>query len=511
MLISKTTFRPGINMIDTAVAHPPNRVLEDVFVTEGVPEETFIDPPNLAEILVDVRHPTKPVVIEGPSGTGKTTTVKKILERIGKPEWMYLSARSPEDVAVVGLLVEDTSSGVFIIDDFHRLPVRYQAHLANIAKLAADEGNAEKFPKMVLIGINEVGSKLIDMAPDIAKRCGIHRIKPGEIETTRSLIRKGCGPLNVEFENVDDFYRESAGDYWLVQMLCKTACMAAGVTETQPNVVRIKADFLQIRERIVDHLSHAYTEAVKDFCRGRRFRPSNDPYYRILRFIATQCDSSSVDLVELANAYPEIAGSINNIKGHRLSIVSEKPKVKMYFFYNRDSHRFSVEDPAMFYFIRHLDWDKIRSDCGFREAVVPKEFDFAISFAGENRQLARFIASKLKELDVSVFYDEDYEAAFLGKKLSEKFEHVFGTGARYVVCLLDKHHRDKIWPTFERDVFVKRVEEQAVIPVYLDDTVFVGIPRELYGIEFKVDLADEEKWAPLAVDAIVLKLIDVLG
>jgi hypothetical protein len=500
-----------MKMSETAMPQIPKRVLEDVFVTEGVPEETFIDPPNLADILVDIRHPTKPVVIEGPSGTGKTTSVKKILERIGKPDWLYLSARSVEDAAVIGLLVEDTSPGVFIIDDFHRLPIRYQHYLANTAKLAADEGDAEKFPKLVLIGINEVGAKLIEMAPDIAKRCGIHRIKPGDIQTTRALISKGCGPLNVTFENADDFHQESAGDYWLVQMLCKTACMAANVTETQSEEISIRANFPQIRGRIVDHLSHAYTDAVKDFCRGRRFRPSNDPYYRILRFIATQGNSSSVDLVELANAYPEIAGSINNIKGHRLSIVSEKQKVKMYFFYNRDSHRFSVEDPAMFYFIRHLDWDKIRSDCGFRESAVVKEFDFAISFAGENRALARFIASKLKELDVSVFYDEDYESSFLGKKLSDKFEHIFGIGSRYVVCLLDKNHRDKIWPTFERDVFVRRVGEHAVIPIYLDDTKFVGIPTELYGIEFKVDLANEETWAKTAVDAIVLKLIDVLG
>ena len=60
------------------------RVIENVFVTEGVPDETFVDPPNFNEILVDIRHPGKPVVIEGPSGTGKTCAVKKVLERLGK-------------------------------------------------------------------------------------------------------------------------------------------------------------------------------------------------------------------------------------------------------------------------------------------------------------------------------------------------------------------------------------------------------------------------------------------
>ncbi|CAM2149569.1 TIR domain-containing protein [Pararobbsia alpina] len=489
------------------------RVLEDVFVTEGVPEETFIDPPNFNDIYVDVRHPTKPVVIEGPSGTGKTSTIKKILERLGRSsDAVYLTARSGEDVAMIGLLVDDPSYGIFVIDDFHRLPAHYQDKLAQIAKLAADESDAKqqkKHPKLVLIGINEVGAKLIEMAADVAKRCGIHRIEAGRLVDSRALIAKGASALNVEFSDEDGFHEESRGDYWLLQTLCKQACLAAGVMESKDDKVRITPDFVSIRKKIVDNLANAYLESVKEFCRGRRFRPSNDPYYRILRFIATQGESSSVDLVELANANPSIAGSINNVKDHRLSVlIQEKPKVGQYLYYNRQTNRFSVEDPALFYYLRHLDWDKVRSDCGFRDAAIQHTWDLAISFAGENRELAKYVADKLKEMDVSVYFDEDYEVAILGKKLSDEFETVFGKSAKYVVCFLDKHHRAKIWPTFERDVFARRVEDQAVIPIYLDDEKFVAIPSDLYGISFKVNRETEPDWRRRANDEIVLKLVD---
>lgn len=164
----------------------------------------------------------------------------------------------------------------------------------------------------------------------------------------------------------------------------------------------------------------------------------------------------------------------------------------------------------MFYYLRHLDWDKIRSDCGFRDTQVDQEWDIAISFAGENRDLAKFIAEKLRELDVSVYFDEYYETNYLGKRLGEQFEAVFSKGARYVVCLLDKNHKDKIWPTFERDTFTHRVKENAVIPIYLDNEKFVGISADLYGIEFKVDRATED-WRALANERIVLKLIDKLS
>lgn len=52
-------------------------LVEEVFVTEGVPEFTFVRPPNFNEILLDIRRAGKPVIIEGQSGTGKTTCVRR--------------------------------------------------------------------------------------------------------------------------------------------------------------------------------------------------------------------------------------------------------------------------------------------------------------------------------------------------------------------------------------------------------------------------------------------------
>ena len=81
------------------------------------------------------------------------------------------------------------------------------------------------------------------------------------------------------------------------------------------------------------------------------------------------------------------------------------------------------------------------------------EFDIAISFAGENRELGRKFAEKLLYLDVSVFFDELYESNLLGKTLSKYFREVFNEKCRFVLAILDRHHQEKIRPTFERDTF----------------------------------------------------------
>lgn len=484
-------------------------LVEEIFVTEGIPQFTFVKPPNYNEILLDIRRKGKPVIIEGQSGTGKTTTVKKIISQLSADITIhYFTARQAADVEAIVDLVRNKNAGYFIIDDFHRLSNDLQTELGNIAKTAAETSD-ENMPKLILVGINQVGSTLISLVPDIAKRCGIHRIVPGDEETTKKLIQTGEEKLNVKFTNAEKIFIESKGDYWLTQSLCQTICIQNDILDSQDAIKIIDFDINQVRKSMVMRLAHAYKEPVKEFCRGRRFRPGNDPYFKLLRLISSQ-ESSIVDLNELANANEDMRASINGIKEKRLNtVLDSKPLCSQYFFYNSGNKVFAIEDPALFYYMHHVDWEEIRKDCGFRDDLKPKEFEIAISFAGENRQLAKYIAEQLESIDISVFLDEHYEANYLGKAWSKEFERIFVHDSRFVICLLDINHRDKIWPTFERDCFKRRVPDAEVIPIYLDDTIFVGIPDDIIGIKFTWNQHDPN-WQDLVEEKIVFKIWDKL-
>lgn len=487
------------------------RFVEEVFVTEGLPRVTFVKPPNFNEILLDIRHPGKPVIVEGQSGTGKTSCVRKILEQLSGLAPEYLTARSATDIHRIEEIAHSDLSGKFVIDDFHRLASETQAKLANLAKYAAEVGPDETpRTKLVLIGINHVGSELIQMVPDIAKRTGIHRIQTGTKTDIERLIREGSNALKVEIPDTEAIYRESRGDYWLTQQLCQTLCVMNDVLETIDDKRTLLFDVEALRNKVVEKLSAAFYPAVKDFCRGMRFRPNNDPYLKLLQRIGVQ-DSSIVDLNELANSNEDIRGSINNIKENRLAILlRDKPICARHFYYNAETKNFAIEDPALFYFLKHLDWPKLRHDCGFRAPDRDFEYDFAVSFAGENRELALEITQQLSLLDAHVFYDEHFETNFLGGAWSAQFERIFGRDSRLVICLLDQHYREKIWPTFERECFLPRVPDGDVIPVFLDDTSFVGIPKDLIGITFRRN-ADLEEMKNRVTDEIAFKLIERLG
>jgi hypothetical protein len=488
------------------------RNVEEVFVTEGVPEFTFVQPPNFDDILIDIRRPGKPVIVEGQSGTGKTTCVKKIIEKLGSgANVYYLTARDGADIRRIESVARDRPAGTFVIDDFHRLDPDLQRNLADLAKVAAEQSSGGSLlPKLILIGINQIGSALIQLVPDIAKRTGIHRIQPGTETDISRLVAAGSKELNVNMGNSLLIFGETKGDYWLTQQICQSICTINGITETREIPRELAFDLDDLRRKVVDKLTAAYYPAVKEFCRGRRFRPTNDPYFKLLRAVGQQ-DGSIVDLNELANVSTDVRGSINNIKEYRLGkLLQSKPLCSRHFYYNQDTKNFAIEDPALFYFIKHLNWNTLRSDCGFRETVKSYEFDFALSFAGENRDLARCIADNLEILDAHVFFDEYFEANFLGHALSREFKRIFADASRLVVCVLDKHFAEKIWPKFESECFQPRVSQNDVIPIFLDDSVFPGIQREIMGVIFAWD-PSAAGWQERVISEIVFKLIERLG
>jgi MoxR-like ATPase len=61
----------------------PNPLLEDVFKRSGLPTYTFVEPAEYRHLKIALRTPGRGVVIEGPSGIGKTTAVRRAAADVG--------------------------------------------------------------------------------------------------------------------------------------------------------------------------------------------------------------------------------------------------------------------------------------------------------------------------------------------------------------------------------------------------------------------------------------------
>jgi GNAT superfamily N-acetyltransferase len=124
-------------------------------------------------------------------------------------------------------------------------------------------------------------------------------------------------------------------------------------------------------------------------------------------------------------------------------------------------------------------------------------YDFALSFAGEDRARAEALASVLSERGTRVFYDKYEEADLLGKDLYQHLQSIYRDRARFCVIFLSQNYARKLWTRHELKQAQARAFEQSVeyiLPIKLDDTEIPGINRTVGYIDLRLktiqDVAD---------------------
>ncbi|MBA2735857.1 MAG: TIR domain-containing protein, partial [Pyrinomonadaceae bacterium] len=131
-----------------------------------------------------------------------------------------------------------------------------------------------------------------------------------------------------------------------------------------------------------------------------------------------------------------------------------------------------------------------------------KEYDVALSFAGEQREIVELIAKLLKERNVKVFYDNYEKSRLLGKDLYIELADIYSNRSKFVIIFVSKEYKDKIWTNHEiRNAFERAIEQDGyIIPARLDDT-------EITGLRKTIGYTDLRKESPFSfVEMIVEKL-----
>lgn len=101
-----------------------------------------------------------------------------------------------------------------------------------------------------------------------------------------------------------------------------------------------------------------------------------------------------------------------------------------------------------------------------------EQYDFAFSFAGEDRELVEKIKEGLKEY--TIFYDYDYQSQLCGKDLYNHLRNIYMQQTKYVVCFLSRHYSKKIWTNLEFSAIKERLmatffASDFLIPIIIDD------------------------------------------
>jgi len=465
-------------------------LLEQVFKIGGVPTYTFVEPEEYPDLLLSLRTPGRGAVIEGPSGIGKTTAVEKALQALGMTGGVTkLSSRRPQDVEYIEALPGLGGVGVVIVDDFHKLPDRTRAALADYMKTLADE-ESEK-TKIIVVGINKAGENLIGFAHDLVNRLDVIPFESNPDDKVHELIKLGAAALNVTINVEDEIVAAAQGSFYLAQMLSQEVCKRAKVIERPAVQQAIEVSFESIRADVWERLAKVFRARCERFCRGTKMRPEGRaPYLHILRWLA-EGSEWTLSLRDAIRQHPSMRGSVGQVvdKGYLRDLVRDDTEISAAIHYDVGAGQLTVEDPQFIFFIRNIPWKTFAADLGFMSVEFANRYDFALSFAGEDRAIAEALFKFLEEAQIEVFYDKNEQHRILAADVEEYLRPIYQSEARFVIVLLSKFYPKKLWTKFESDQFKDRFGKDSVIPIWFTEAPpgLFDETRKVGGITFDRD------------------------
>ena len=440
-----------------------------VFKTNGVPDYTFVEPSRWSTLLSNLGTPGRGLVIEGPSGIGKTTAVKKALAQLGRADTaQILSARRKNDVDLIELLPEMEEFGVVVVDDFHRLEDELRGQLADLVKVLADE--EDEASKLVIVGINRAGDTLIKHASDVGNRLDVIRMEAELSPKIDEMISKGEAALNISIQARNGIIDGAHGSFSLAQLLCNEACAEANISTTTKETTEVLIPYPTVRRRVVDREKARFDTIFTNFARGNKFRPGGRaPYLQILRWLQ-DANSWTISLDEEMRRHPTSRASVNVVlKNGYLANLLETPNIASVIHLDSLTNILGIEDPQAAFYLRNLDLAEFAKRIGFRKIDFQTSYDVALSFAGEDRSFAQALNDQLEDRGLTVFYDLTEQARILGEDLEKFFRPIYGADADFVVAILGRQYGTKRWTRFESESFSDRFDQGHVIPVWSTD------------------------------------------
>lgn len=485
--------------------------LEDVYKTSGIPTYTFVKPDEYNTILVSLRTKGRCLVVEGPSGIGKTTCVIKVIEELGfNKNITSLTARKRDDLEMIKLLPDFNGLGTVIIDDFHLLEYDLKSSIADYMKVLADEEREDD--KLILIGINKAGDSLVQVAEDLNNRIDTIKFEQNPDPKIQELISLGEEALNITINTKDEIANLAKGSFHIAQLLCKETCIHRNVLLTCIDKTLVNSSIEVIKEKILSDFERTFYPKARKFAVGNRLRrEGRAPYLHLLYWLSIS-DEWAIQIDDIYLKYPDHKLSVAQVvdKGFLEGIIRDNEELKDVIHYDNNSRVLAVEDPKFMFYLRNILWSKFAEKVGYISILFNNRYDFALSFAGENRELASKINELLLEREISVFYDKNEQSRILAENVEEYLAPIYKSEAYFVVVLLSKDYPKKIWTKFESDNFKDRFGTNSIIPIWYTDN-YPGLfdeTQKLGGLSFN-PTGDLHQQAIDITDVICHKLADL--
>jgi hypothetical protein len=233
----------------------------------------------------------------------------------------------------------------------------------------------------IVLGIWREANRLIQFNGDLLDRITEVPVEPWELNDFKKVIRKGSELLNVDFSGViDQLIRDSFDSIGVVQEICKSCCIDAGVTQTSDNKIVIARNNLDLalsekaKEYGVRHIRNF--EAFVDIARktsNQSGKPSLAFPYYFIRLLLTQefeeiqkglTRATLLEEIRKIHHRPDdvrsgdLGAFLHNITQHQINKKIQPPFVD----YDRGGKILKIIDSSLYFFLKHCNCEEILDD-----------------------------------------------------------------------------------------------------------------------------------------------------
>jgi TIR domain/ATPase family associated with various cellular activities (AAA) len=367
-------------------SHIPSQIyqLRDVFIKSGTPTITFVEPIDFEALKQSLAQPGRGIVIEGPSGVGKTTAVEKAIESLAKVEKtimrfrkhrvtqknrQWLSARNPDDRRRLQTL-RKWHKDIVIIDDFHRLDLGLRQDLVDYLKYLAD--TSSKSQKLVILGIPRTGQTLVDTSFDISTRIDVFRFGYVPDELIFQMIEKGESALNILFDRKTEIVLAANGSLNIAQFLCFNLCQIARIGETSHQLQMVSSDLDRAQSLVTKDLSRKFSEPIRRF--ASMGGPRDSTSMQLLEALVTSEDGF-LSLPHLKRRKPSLAYQLGRFLTENWmdQLYHECLECEQYFFFDRSIEALVIDDPQLAFYLKQLRFSRLAKEAGKVAMLVQRK------------------------------------------------------------------------------------------------------------------------------------------
>jgi hypothetical protein len=224
-----------------------------------------------------------------------------------------------------------------------------------------------------------------------------------------------------------------------------------------------------VKGNVIAMLARSFHDTAISFARGSKLkREGRAPYLHLLYWLS-QSRSWSINLAREVDRHPEQRGSVSQVasKGFLDALIRASEDIQRVLHFDKVSNTLVVQDPQFIFYIRNLSWPQFADEVGFISLEFPSRYDFALSFAGADRDIAEALFVSLEEAELEVFYDRNEQHRILAADIEEYLAPIYSSDAQLVICILGPDYPKRVWTKVESEHFKQRFKSGEVIPIVL--------------------------------------------